>query len=156
MGLWWQKISLDLPHGWLRRFATKAGSFSLMHSKPECWDDKVSHRERVHSQGSQGGDRRTSLRSTAPKAKRAQVIDGITNKAEWPKVWEAWGKVAWERWLGKGALIIVLHRCNSATNLCAFEESYDPLWAPLVGQMVKNLPAVWEMPVQSLGQEDPL
>ena len=27
---------------------------------------------------------------------------------------------------------------------------------PLVVQMVKNLPALWEMGVQSLGQEDPL
>ena len=61
-----------------------------------------------------------------------------------------------ERWLGKGALIVVLHRCNLATNFCAFEGSYDPLWAPLVAQMVKNLPAVQEMPVPSLGQEDPL
>ena len=30
------------------------------------------------------------------------------------------------------------------------------LWASLVAQMVKNLPAVWETQVQSLGQEDPL
>jgi len=28
--------------------------------------------------------------------------------------------------------------------------------APLVAQMVKNLPAVWETQVQSLGREDPL
>ena len=30
------------------------------------------------------------------------------------------------------------------------------LWASLVAQMVKNLPAMWETWVQSLGQEDPL
>ena len=30
------------------------------------------------------------------------------------------------------------------------------LWASLVAQMVKSLPAVWETRVQSLGQEDPL
>ena len=30
------------------------------------------------------------------------------------------------------------------------------LWASLVAQMVKNLPAMWETCVQSLGQEDPL
>ena len=29
-------------------------------------------------------------------------------------------------------------------------------WASLVDQMVKNLPAMWETWVQSLGQEDPL
>ena len=29
-------------------------------------------------------------------------------------------------------------------------------WASLVGQMVKNLPAVWETWVQSLGWKDPL
>ena len=30
------------------------------------------------------------------------------------------------------------------------------LWAFLVAQMVKNLPAMWETRVQSLGWEDPL
>ena len=30
------------------------------------------------------------------------------------------------------------------------------MWAPLVAQMVKNLPAMWEAWVQSLGREDPL
>ena len=30
------------------------------------------------------------------------------------------------------------------------------VWASLVGQMVKNLPAMQKMLVQSLGQEDPL
>ena len=29
-------------------------------------------------------------------------------------------------------------------------------WASLVTQMIKNLPAVWEMRVQSLGWKDPL
>ena len=29
-------------------------------------------------------------------------------------------------------------------------------WASLVGQLVKNLPAMWETWVPSLGQEDPL
>ena len=29
-------------------------------------------------------------------------------------------------------------------------------WAPLVAQLVKNPPAVWEIWVQSLGWEDPL
>ena len=30
------------------------------------------------------------------------------------------------------------------------------LWASLVAQLVKNLPAMWETWVQSLGWEDPL
>ena len=30
------------------------------------------------------------------------------------------------------------------------------LWASVMAQMVKKLPAVWETLVQSLGQEDPL
>ena len=30
------------------------------------------------------------------------------------------------------------------------------LWASLVAQLVKNLPAMWETWVRSLGQEDPL
>ena len=30
------------------------------------------------------------------------------------------------------------------------------MWASLVAQMVKNLPAIWETWVRSLGQEDPL
>ena len=30
------------------------------------------------------------------------------------------------------------------------------VWASLVAQMVKNLPALWETWVQSLGWEDPL
>ena len=29
-------------------------------------------------------------------------------------------------------------------------------WASLMAQIVKNLPALWETQVQSLGQEDPL
>ena len=31
-----------------------------------------------------------------------------------------------------------------------------PCWDSLVAQMVKNLPAMWETQVQSLGWEDPL
>ena len=30
------------------------------------------------------------------------------------------------------------------------------IWASLVAQMVKNLPAMWETQVRSLGWEDPL
>ena len=35
-------------------------------------------------------------------------------------------------------------------------ELYFLLWASLVVQTVKNLPAVWKTRVQSLGREDPL
>ena len=35
-------------------------------------------------------------------------------------------------------------------------KSLEPIWAFLVGQMVKNLPAVQEMQVQSLAWEDSL
>ena len=31
-----------------------------------------------------------------------------------------------------------------------------PSWASLVAQLVKNLPAIWETWVPSLGREDPL
>ena len=40
--------------------------------------------------------------------------------------------------------------------LAAFVCSYSFSWASLVAQMGKNLPAVHETQVQSLGQEDPL
>ena len=35
-------------------------------------------------------------------------------------------------------------------------EEAQSSWAPLVAQIVKNLPAVWEIWIQSLGWEDPL
>ena len=37
-----------------------------------------------------------------------------------------------------------------------FEFSLSPLWASLVAQRLKRLPAVWETWVRSLGREDPL
>ena len=40
-----------------------------------------------------------------------------------------------------------------SSHLFLFEEDY---WASLVAQMVKNLPALWETWVQSLGREDSL
>ena len=33
---------------------------------------------------------------------------------------------------------------------------YTYTWASLVAQTVKNLPAMWETRIRSLGQEDPL
>ena len=41
---------------------------------------------------------------------------------------------------------------NLDSSLCI---SKDVLWASLVAQLVKNLPAVWETWVQSLCWEDP-
>ena len=35
-------------------------------------------------------------------------------------------------------------------------ETNKCIWASLVAQMVKNLPAMWELWVRSLGWEDPL
>ena len=40
--------------------------------------------------------------------------------------------------------------------LVTFGQDYSLWWAPQVVQWVKNPPAVQEMQVQSLGQEDPL
>ena len=37
-----------------------------------------------------------------------------------------------------------------------FKVHWGPIWASLVNQMTKNLPAVDETWVQSLGREDPL
>ena len=37
-----------------------------------------------------------------------------------------------------------------------FHKSSLKKWAPLIAQLVKNLPAVWETWVQSRGWEDPL
>ena len=37
-----------------------------------------------------------------------------------------------------------------------FIDSQQDCFAPLVAQIVRNLPSVWETQVQSLGQEDPL
>jgi len=43
-------------------------------------------------------------------------------------------------------------RMNYVRNILSYAYS----WASLVAHMVKNLPAMWETQVQSLGQEDPL
>ena len=39
---------------------------------------------------------------------------------------------------------------------CLFRGTFDTCRASLVAQMVKHLPAMWEIWVQSLGQEDSL
>ena len=40
--------------------------------------------------------------------------------------------------------------------VCSFDLDLSNNWASLVAQMVKNLPALQETWIQSLGQEDPL
>ena len=45
---------------------------------------------------------------------------------------------------------------HEAGNICLFMVDSFDIWASLVAQMVKSLPAMWETWVQSLGWEDPL
>ena len=52
------------------------------------------------------------------------------------------------------AVSLCIHT-NSARGF-PFLHTLSSIWASLVAQMVKNLPAMWETQVQSLGQEDPL
>ena len=40
--------------------------------------------------------------------------------------------------------------------VCVYIYIYIHVWASLVAQMVKNLPAMYETQIRSLGQEDPL
>ena len=47
-------------------------------------------------------------------------------------------------------------RLNAQQHFMIFLVSHDPVGASLVAQMVKNLPAMKETWVQSLGWEDPL
>ena len=48
-------------------------------------------------------------------------------------------------------------KCKSLSLLnCSFDMDLPLMWASLVAQLVKNLPAMWETWVQSLGWEDPL
>ena len=49
---------------------------------------------------------------------------------------------------GVGNPLLKLYESNSMQLFCN--------WASLVAQMVKNLPAMQEIPVRCLGQEDPL
>ena len=66
------------------------------------------------------------------------------------------------KWLMKlKVLIWVFHITqSSAQNFLSFEQlmwpSIDKLWASLVVQTVKNLPAMQETEFRSLGREDPL
>ena len=47
-------------------------------------------------------------------------------------------------------------RQQSRDHICLFPTYSCKLWAFLVAQMVKNLPALWKTQVQSVGQEDSL
>ena len=55
-------------------------------------------------------------------------------------------------------LVLIWHfRFWKVIDICYFfDPSYSPLWASLVAQSVKKLPAEQETLVQSLGWEDPL
>ena len=55
-----------------------------------------------------------------------------------------------KRWIKSGSYIYI-YNSKIRSNLY-----YRGLWASLVAQLVKNLPAMQETCVQSLGQEDPL
>ena len=46
-------------------------------------------------------------------------------------------------------------RCTGLRKVIAYGYS-GTHWVSLVAQMVKNLPAMWETQVRSLGREDPL
>ena len=55
--------------------------------------------------------------------------------------------------------MILVHHCPYLPHfihLCAFFYPLQYSWASLVAQLVKNLPAMWETWVRSLGWEDPL
>ena len=52
------------------------------------------------------------------------------------------------------AVSLYIHT-NSARGF-PFLHTLSNIWVSLVAQMVKNLPAMWETRVQSLGREDPL
>ena len=49
-------------------------------------------------------------------------------------------------------------QCDLAAYIpkCPLEGWFHPIWASLVAQLVKNLPAMQDTPVQPLGWEDPL
>jgi len=42
------------------------------------------------------------------------------------------------------------------STVSGFDDQFYKVWASLVAQMVKNLPAIWETWVRSLGWVDPL
>ena len=46
--------------------------------------------------------------------------------------------------------------CWKYSHQIRITKAYSQLWASLVAQRLKGLPAMWETWVQSLGQEDPL
>ena len=49
---------------------------------------------------------------------------------------------------------VSLHKDSNILDQCSTPLQYS--WASLVAQLVKNLPAMWETWVRSLGWEDPL
>ena len=59
---------------------------------------------------------------------------------------------------GQGSLVgcRLWGRTESDTTEVTSQQQRTIIWASLIAQLVKNLPAVQETPVQFLGQEDPL
>ena len=59
---------------------------------------------------------------------------------------------------GQGSLVgcRLWGRTESDTTEVTSQQQSTIIWASLIAQLVKNLPAVQETPVQFLGQEDPL
>ena len=59
---------------------------------------------------------------------------------------------------GQGSLVgcRLWGRTESDTTEVTSQQQRIIIWASLIAQLVKNLPAIQETPVQFLGQEDPL
>ena len=59
---------------------------------------------------------------------------------------------------GQGSLVgcRLWGRTESDTTEVTSQQQSTIIWASLIAQLVKNLPAVQETPIQFLGQEDPL
>ena len=101
------------------------------------------------------------MRNHSPEAIRASLITQLVKNL--PEMWETWVRsLGWEDPLEKGKAThysilenstdcIVHGVSKSRTRLSDF-----PFLASQVVQMVKNLPAMQETRVRSLGQEDPL